>query len=245
MMEKIIEKIRKLRIHAESAQALGSTAEAIAFMEKAEALMQEHNLTLEELTVEEALKVDPVNVERFRASEFGLKDTAKRQMWVVYVLHSVARLFHCECYSGMGNRICLIGKESDRKAASFVGYTVVRFAEQRSIRDYENHKANGGDEGRFYRRDWFTGFIKTIDDRVYDILAVREQESVSSRGIILWDSVKHEIAKLKPDNVRALHSSTHSSFQDYDAVLSGREAAEEANLAYNALGHSTPSKNIG
>ena len=55
----IIERIKKLKTHAESAKSLGSLEEAEAFMRKVSELMEEYNLTMMEIDQAEIKSGDP------------------------------------------------------------------------------------------------------------------------------------------------------------------------------------------
>lgn len=57
--DQIIQRIKKLKSHAESAKALGSLEEAEAFAKKVSELLEEYNLSLMEIDATEATSADP------------------------------------------------------------------------------------------------------------------------------------------------------------------------------------------
>ena len=109
MNKRILSKLKKLSAHAESARSIGQAAEAKAFDEQIHALLQKHNITIEEVA-EHTLESDEVGMEIVWSRPRKLED------WY-FPLHSTIGLAN-ECFGIYSNDgLAYIGFAEDRKKA--------------------------------------------------------------------------------------------------------------------------------
>ena len=103
MNRKIIEKLRKLINHAKSAKEIGNTSEAEAFGVRIQKLLDAHNLSLDDIEIEE-LKSTVNKSETQTSAVFN---------WQKSFIVQIATLNGCETVF-CRNKISLIGTEIDR-----------------------------------------------------------------------------------------------------------------------------------
>ncbi len=105
MTEKIIDKIRKLHAHAQSAEKIGSEAEAQAFAQMVNQLLNKHRLELTDIQFEERRKNEPVEQaeinfrehgDTFRGKKVEWKQKKVRVEWIERLAGIVARAHSCE-----------------------------------------------------------------------------------------------------------------------------------------------------
>lgn len=109
MDSKIIEKIKKLINHAESAKNIGSTAEAEAFAGKVSDLLDAYNLDLSDIDRADELKTE-VDCEKVN----HIIQTI--EVWQNHLLDVIATNFGCFALASPIGLQIAIGRENDRKA---------------------------------------------------------------------------------------------------------------------------------
>lgn len=116
MKDKILEKIKKLIAHAESAGEIGSSDEAAAFAEKIKALLDAHDLTMTDVEIH-AAKSSPIDAEALT-----FINPLKRSEWLRILLGTIATVNGCMLAEN-SFLFVIIGREADRKVAiSFSQY---------------------------------------------------------------------------------------------------------------------------
>lgn len=109
-MEEKLDKIRKLLAHAASAEAINSPAEAEAFAERARKLLDEYNLTMDDVELHEARNA-PIGMERVEATDMP------PPRWQVGLLQTIAEINGCQTLESGVDRmyVYVFGREADRK----------------------------------------------------------------------------------------------------------------------------------
>ena len=94
--EKIVDKIRKLKAHAESAETIGSEAEAQAFAAAMQRLMNEHTVTMTDIEFKEYERDEPVDEWNIDYSKYDdIKVKSSRIAWIERLASIVAKAYHC------------------------------------------------------------------------------------------------------------------------------------------------------
>lgn len=124
-MEKVIDKIRKLRRHGESARAIGNLREAEAFAARAQELLLQHKLSEEVVDAPEegfiGLHVPP--------EEYGQKESRRRVIWSEVLADAVARAHFCALAIVPGsNQYHFVGLRHDLEVAGYVFCVLARTA---------------------------------------------------------------------------------------------------------------------
>lgn len=106
MKEKILDRLRKLIRHEQSARAIGNMKEAAAFAMKIQELLDQHDLSLGDIDIEES-----------RASVKGecFRDLPITQVWQKNFLHALAELHGCRMILDSGGTAMIVGSDFDRE----------------------------------------------------------------------------------------------------------------------------------
>lgn len=169
---KILDKIKKLHMKAESCKEIGSEAEAQAFAEMVVKLLNNHKLSMTDIQFDEQQKSEPVDQHRVIWEHHGMKSKRTRVAWIERMARHVARAYSCEIVVHPGSSIIsLVGTESNRDIAEYVIVTLVRAAEKIATREYNAFFFKCRDEGhvwaaRGFRDAFLTGFINKIRERL-------------------------------------------------------------------------------
>lgn len=135
-MNQIIDKIRKLMMHSESARELGSIAEAEAFASKAQKLLAEHNLSKADITVEEAKK-EVVHV----SMPAKVKGVGGRSAFNIMAV--IAEFNWCKAYT-MGNashnKMIIVGSPENIEVCEYIHTQVTNALVAVGKRDYKKYK---------------------------------------------------------------------------------------------------------
>jgi hypothetical protein len=120
-MEKIIDTIRKLQRHAESAASFGSRAEAEAFAARAQKLLLDYKLTQEAVDAADFEGSEIMGGCVLRPSQFGQKRSKRRVAWTEDLAQTVAEGHFCRaaCLPG-SNKIVFLGRRHDVEIAVYV-----------------------------------------------------------------------------------------------------------------------------
>ena len=169
--ESVLSRIKKLHDKAESAKAIGSEHEALAFAAAAQKMLLLHQL--EDITEVEALlreKQDPVKAHIYRPQAFGIKRSKVRVAWTERLATVVCEAHGCDWLFVDGNTLVLIGTRENRQICEYMLVFLTRFAIQTSYKDYCKFFYQCKEEGdvsmaRGYRAGWYTGFVGKLLDR--------------------------------------------------------------------------------
>jgi hypothetical protein len=117
-MAKVVELLQKLISHERSARSIGSIAEAETFATKIQTLLIEHKLSMSEVEYEAQAKDDPINSERVKPEQVGMKDGTYVH-WLALLCTAVAKSLFCQAiyFHGWPRTMIIIGRDSDRQAA--------------------------------------------------------------------------------------------------------------------------------
>lgn len=256
-MEKIIDKIRKLHAHAESAQKIGSEQEAQAFAQMVNRLLNQHRLELTDIQFEEQRKNEPVGEaeidfrrhgDSYRGKKTEWREKHQRIEWIEKLAGIVARAHSCQIMVlEKSNRLWLAGTETNRQIAEYVLITLMRAAEKLSWDEYAKFFYKSRDEGhvtraRGFRHAWLIGFIDRIDERF-------AEEKQKMRGhptgtaLVRYDRERMDVQEFLKNKGRAKNTPTRS-VHNLHGIVAGRQKADEMNLDANAVREEKDKKQI-
>lgn len=229
--QKAADKIRKLMAHAESAEKLGSEAEAAAFMAQAQRLMAQHKLEMTEVEWEESESDREPEHTYLDPSEWGEKvKKSTVPTWVQRLAKWVARAHQCDSLGVQGsNRLIFIGSTEDVKVTTAVFVHLrgeaERLANNGYSRAYKAGKRTKGFFGSFY-----DGFVEAIQERV--LATERElRDEVGETAMVRLDG---QLAKVETYMQRTFNIRTKKSrgrkHHNLDAREQGRRAGKKAEL---------------
>lgn len=118
----ILDRIRKLLAHADSAKSLGSQAEAETFAAKAAEIALQHKLSLDAIEFEDEAAADPIDTERVNTAELmGRRSTEGRCLWQQGLLNTLARAHSCRILVVSGRKFAtLVGAGADREIVKYL-----------------------------------------------------------------------------------------------------------------------------
>jgi hypothetical protein len=120
MQEKIIDKLRKLLAHKESAEQIGSIQEAKTFAARISKLLSGYKLEMSDISnnqeVEENIEKEFVDLE-----SLGIPQTMRKDELLATLANIVAKANFCMVVSShKSNRFYLIGKKTDKQIALYI-----------------------------------------------------------------------------------------------------------------------------
>ena len=189
MSEKIIDKLRKLMKHEESAKSIGNIQEAENFASKIQELLMKYKLAVTDIQIEEEVATDDLTVEIVTVG--GLK--MRMVQWHGTLLTGIARANNCDSSSEHGsNRLTIYGYESDIALVVTLFKYFVGLGEQLSMIDYINKAP--GQRPDHWRNSWLNGYASAVRTRFinahYDAMRKASQVNTSTALVHLRDKDK-------------------------------------------------------
>lgn len=166
--EKVIDKIRKLMNHAESAAKIGSVEEAQAFNDKVQALLIEHELEMSQIPLEmRDAREETIDRECFIPAEKGWSGPRK-QYWLDTLAQAVARAHFCSLLvSRSDNRVWFVGKPANRAVCIFMYEYLIRTARNLNFLEYTKAKRQAVKDGEPERiKGFITAFYEAFANRI-------------------------------------------------------------------------------
>lgn len=246
MDAKILEKIAKLKAHAESAKNIGSEAEAEAFATMMQTLLIKHKLSLTDLEYANYEKDDPVGTHRIdytKYPEFKVKHS--RVAWAESLASIVAEAHFCKILvAPRSNKLWLVGREQDAQIAEYMIMTLTRNVEKIADKAYVKYFYACRDQGRVedargYRASFLKGFVSRLRVRYQEELK-REESTTSTALIRLTGAMTVVNEFIKKNYTQSASAVRGREGYNGDGYRDGRAAADKVNLKPNAVGGSVP-----
>lgn len=111
-MENIIEKIKKLIRHQESAEKIGSLNEANAFASKIQKMLNEHNLSMKDITIEEL-------EEKIIQDFMSCRVPSVSKTLGYFVMYPIAKYNYCRIYLA-GDNMCIVGTKENIEVCKYI-----------------------------------------------------------------------------------------------------------------------------
>lgn len=242
--EAILEKIKKLNAHAESAQAIGNEAEAEAFAAKVQELLTAYKLSMADLGRESRAQAEHIDCLYVTWKDLGLPPKAQRVPWVEQLAILTAKAYYCEYVvsSRFGNIGFFVGTDTDRQVARFMFITLARALNRLAAEEYNKFfYANVVDghlpkEKRGFKAGFMTGFIRRLSERFDDEVRPKAGASSSTAIVLLRkDSLAKVQAWMKGHlDLRPLRGLSVGS-ANRDGYHRGRDVADGVNLRPNPI----------
>lgn len=216
--QKLLEKLNKLRAHAESAKEIGNEAEALAFATMLQNLLAKHQLDMTDLEYERKVIEEPVG--QFMAGggfTFGnngkkvyknyptLEVQSRRIHWQEELASVIARAHSCRIMVSSGTAVVwFVGRPSTVKAVDYLYLWMVDNAEKLAHKAYmqmrRQMRKEGGDdkdlvarlleETHGFKASFLQGFIQRLAQRLYE--EKRSWENAHNTGVALMRINKEE-----------------------------------------------------
>lgn len=246
---KILDKIKKLHQHAESAKLIGSEAEAEAFASMVSKLLNDHKLEMTDIQFEEQIKNEPVDRSYVDWKSHGLKHRKTRIAWIERLANMVAKAHGCRIVVITGSSVVIIvGTESNRQVAEYVLVTLVRSAEKIADKEYVRYFYKCRDKGathlaRGYREAFLLGFIDKIGARFED---ERARAEASCTALVRFDKERAAVEDFMKNGMSTKKTSglSTSSYINSAGYRDGTSKAGSMDLRGRAVNSGSKAKEI-
>lgn len=238
--EKLLDRIAKLRRHAESARAIGNEAEAEAFVAKMTAILAEHKLSMDEVDLREQDAVDPLGWDtyRFDREDFNpdRRSRPKRPViWMDMLARAATRLNFCKAINtkhGPYIAMIFIGRKSDVDRAKWL-YTVLGRTGITLAKRAYGHARRRGDRTRGYFRTFLFAYAKKILERV-DAERRRVEDAAADRATALV-RIQNEAERFTNEMFKTTPGKKVAIAVNDGAYVAGRKAGEAARLGATGI----------
>lgn len=236
---KILDKIKKLHLKAESCRDIGSDAEAQAFAEAVSRMLNDHRLSMSDLQFETERKSEPVDKHIVEWEAHGLKTRAVRTKWIERLAAIVARAYTCDILVFLGSsRVVLVGTLTNRQVAEYTLVTLVRAAEKIAEAEYVKYYYKCRDEGdvtmaRGFKVAFLDGFVARIAVRFAEEKARMEQQS--STALVRFDKSAADVRDFMAGHGGGKASQLTRSSHNGAGYKAGAEKAESMDIRGRAV----------
>jgi len=262
--EKIIEKLAKIKAHAESAKAIGKEEEAKAFAAMLQNLLLKHKLEMTDVEYAAEMKDEPI-VEKWPDTQWSneshrrvYKDfpdvevVNRRREWAEQLANIVADAYSSRILVVKGRSyIVFVGHKSNVAICEFLFLTMLRVAEKLSANAAKAYRAEyrarygAGDTPKGYRESWPSGFCTRIAQRMKEERDAFGQKPGQSMALVRVNkealAVKTYMDKYQ--GKKAAHLNQQKYFNN-DGYADGKKAANDINIKGNAVNAGQPNKQL-
>lgn len=211
-MENIADKIAKLLAHAQSAEEIGSLAEAESFAAQAHRLMLKHHIGLDEVEYAEHERTETVDREWLPASEFGFNDSTRRITWVEHLAGAVAKAHFCKAFGLLrSNKLQFIGAPTHRKVAIQVFLKLMAARDTLGKQEYNRMRKEGLDTKGFWS-GWNKGFAAGVSEKVCAEMREAKKELETEQDETALVRIGDALAKVDDWASKNLNFAKNASF---------------------------------
>lgn len=197
MDHKILERIRKLHRHAESAKQLGNMAEAAAFAGKVMELMAEHKLEMSMLSALEQDQQDAMGKSYINPDTRAKRPKKFLIAWKRRLAHLVANNHGCYMVLSDSNFIWLIGRESDRQVAEFMITYLILFGLRQAAKECIAarkiaYASPDPESARGFEAAWHDAYVDAISQRYREMREAAKQGTKTGTAMVLLSTARKE-----------------------------------------------------
>lgn len=250
--DKLIDKLGKLKRHAESAKQIGNEAEAQAFADMFQRLVLANKIDVSEIDFEEQEREEPVGLHYIDYKKYGMELKRRRLEWLQSLGHVVAEAHFCRILVHPGSsRLTLVGRKGDCEVAEYVLVTLQRAAEKMAKRAYykywfelfeictrcggqktghttahgfvsSTHKAAG------FKASWLDSFVTRLAQRYHE---QRQGYTGTSTALVRVNRAEKAVVEWIETNVKkSLPGLTRNRRWNEEGRQQGRKAADDLDL---------------
>jgi hypothetical protein len=249
--EAILEKLAKIKRHADSAKEIGNEAEAHAFATMLQNLLLKHKLEMTDIDYAKEMQSEPIIEHRpetvwesvgFTGHRRVYKDfpdvevVEKRRMWAEDLANIITKAYSCRFLVSKGSSmIHFVGHKSNVLQCEYLYLTMLRCADKMSEREAKRQRAawrqqNGGAGAtpRGYRESWLLGFCKRLGERMEEERRKFETPSTST-ALLRVNKEALEVAGYM-GKFKTISSQRKMGQFNSEGYASGQKAANGLNL---------------
>ena len=248
--EKLLEKLAKIKAHADSAKEIGSEKEAEEFAEMLQKMLLKHKLEMTDIEFTKMEVDEPVGTHRIDYEKWGVDVKKTRIEWMERLASIVARAHFCRILiHPRSSRVTLVGRKTDAEVAEYMIITL-----QRAVRNlcgwaYYNFKCEcikrdgNGKASNGFKEAWQKSFIERLAVRYEE--EKKAQAGESSMALIRVNKSDTAVAQYMHNYTRFAGSLKPQSAGNMEGTKRGREAADGINLKANAVKGGTTRGELG
>lgn len=264
--DRVLDKLQKIKAHADSAAKIGNEAEAQAFAEMLQRLLLKHNLEMSDLEFERHEREEPVIEHLVDWTTYGLENKLARSAWEQRLASVVARAHFCRIMVQPGsNRVTFVGRKSDIAVAEYLTVVLVRSARRIADQAYNDMVNEGWREkvcdecgqrwpnhqGKSrtvrdhlfstvrhhgFRPAFLQAFVMRIAQRLEE---TRRSNVTTSTAIVRVNRAEKAVEDYMGQFKRKAAGLTHARFHA-EGARRGREMADRVDLSARAVESSSP-----
>jgi hypothetical protein len=230
--ESILDKLRKLMDHADSANKIGNTAEAEAFAAKAQELMLKYEIELNEVERTRRNQDEPIDKTTVHAKDGGFKPRPQPQQWQLTIAGAIATAYNGDwSYQLRSNNVTFYGRTQNRELMVYMFVMLVRTGERLMKKARRDLKKERGYTPDAFQGSFLNGFAEAIEERL----------SVDRRKIVT-NTNPHALVLLKDerDKVREWIQSNVAFSSAKPKISAGRDYSGTAKTLGYAAGQAVP-----
>lgn len=178
--ERVLQILRKLKAHQESAQEIGSVAEAEVFAMKISEILVKHKLEMSEVDQVIVNEVDPIDEQYTNAQSLGIKSRRKRIAWQEELAGIISVAHFCRVLvAPRTNSLWWVGRASDRQVCIFLFTVIARQVESYVDKEYRRRYSSA----RYHSnensvRGWRAGFYKGLNERLRERFLQKRRSTI-------------------------------------------------------------------
>lgn len=237
----VLERVRKLFRHAESAGELGNQAEAEAFAAKANELLIQHKLDAAMLDYTEDQPEEAADVNEYDPRDlFGTKTATG---WRSVLLNVVTKAHFCRAIRLSSGRVAVVGAKSDRDVAMYLIDQLLRIAPKLAAKAIPEPLSHWHRTTRRDRNAWLMGFASGVGEKLRQ---AREAVEQNPHALVVLNTAnaKTDVAfrQAFPQTQKARSSRFTGSA---DAYAAGKAAGRSHSFTHGVRGGSAASRVTG
>ena len=233
-LNRVIEKLRKIKAHSESAEKIGSIDEAEAFAAMFQQLLLKHKLETTDIEFEEEEKDEPVDRHVVDWQELRFGKQSKRVAWIERLAQIISRAYFCRFLIKSGStRITLVGRKTDTEVAEYILVTLVRIAERLVRKEYSAfRKEHPHGETKGFNRSFMIAFANRLSER-YD--EERRSATTESTALVRVNRAEQAVKNYMEQFTRGGRIGPRGDGGNQEGFRRGRKVANSLNLKANVV----------
>lgn len=261
--EKILEKLAKIKAHADSAKQIGNEAEAQAFAAMLQSLLLKHKLEMTDVQYAAEMKEEPIVEQRAERIYKGGKQVYKdfpdvevvhrRRAWAEDLAAFIAESYASKILVSDGwSVITFVGHKSNVQIAEYLFLTLLRAADKMSEKAAKTFRAakrneNGGAgmTPRGYRESWLEGFVTRIAQRLREEREAFGKVGAQCTALVRVNKEAVAVASFIEENYqKKAKALTVRRGYNRDGYEHGKQAANQVNIKNNAVNAGVPNRQL-
>ena len=258
--EKILEKLAKIKRHADSAKEIGNEAEAQAFAAMLQNLLLKHKLEMTDIDYAKEMQSEPI-IEHAPETMWGkdgrvyvefpdVEVVGKRRMWAEDLAGIITKAYSCRfLVSTSSSMIYFVGHKSNVLQCEYLYLTMLRAADKMSDREakrqraiWRNQNGGAGATPKGFRESWLLGFCKRLGERMEEERRKFETPSTST-ALVRVNKEALEVAGYM-NKFKTIQTQRKQGAFNQDGYAAGQRAANGLNLNRPLSGRNEPNRQL-